>query len=197
MLPRQLINREQERMNSKLALLLWNQLGAAIDMLANAMEMCPDQLWSHPENWNAGATELKTLDTYKPEFWYNAYHVLFWTDYFLSNTAEEDFQPPAPFGKEEFDDRGLIPPRVYTKTELLDYLNHCRNRCRAFINSLSDQSLFENSQTTFRQDYPVLEVLLYNLRHVQHHTAQLNLLLRQEIDSAPRWVGRTKLPLVE
>ena len=29
-----------------------------------------------------------------------------------------------------------------------------------------------------------------NLRHVQHHTAQLNLLLRQRTDSAPRWVSR-------
>jgi hypothetical protein len=35
-----------------------------------------------------------------------------------------------------------------------------------------------------------LELFLYNLRHLQHHTAQLNLLLRQRTDSAPRWVGR-------
>jgi len=36
---------------------------------------------------------------------------------------------------------------------------------------------------------------LYNLRHVQHHAAQLNLILRQTIDSAPPWVGRAKLAL--
>jgi hypothetical protein len=33
--------------------------------------------------------------------------------------------------------------------------------------------------------------MLYNLRHVQHHAAQLNLILRQVTDSAPDWVGRT------
>jgi len=36
--------------------------------------------------------------------------------------------------------------------------------------------------------YPVIEILLYNMRHVQHHTAQLNLLLRQEINEAPEWI---------
>jgi uncharacterized damage-inducible protein DinB len=40
------------------------------------------------------------------------------------------------------------------------------------------------------------EHLLYTMRHVQHHMAQLNLILRQVIDSAPNWVGRTKLPLI-
>jgi len=27
-------------------------------------------------------------------------------------------------------------------------------------------------------------------RHVQHHAAQLNMLLRQKTDSAPRWVSK-------
>jgi len=30
---------------------------------------------------------------------------------------------------------------------------------------------------------------------VQHHAAQLNLILRQTIDSAPRWVAKTRTPL--
>src|SRR5947209_15151636 len=33
-------------------------------------------------------------------------------------------------------------------------------------------------------DLSFAEMLLYNMRHVQHHAAQLNLLLRQNIDSA-------------
>jgi hypothetical protein len=33
------------------------------------------------------------------------------------------------------------------------------------------------------------------MRHVQHHAGQLNLILRQKIDSAPRWVKKTKLML--
>jgi uncharacterized damage-inducible protein DinB len=34
------------------------------------------------------------------------------------------------------------------------------------------------------------ELLLYNMRHVQHHAAQLNMRLRQTIDSAPDWVSK-------
>jgi len=35
----------------------------------------------------------------------------------------------------------------------------------------------------------VLEILLYNLKHVQHHAGQLNLLLRQETGEAANWVA--------
>jgi uncharacterized damage-inducible protein DinB len=35
------------------------------------------------------------------------------------------------------------------------------------------------------------ELLLYNMRHVQHHAAQLNMLLRRRTNSAPpRWVSK-------
>jgi hypothetical protein len=36
------------------------------------------------------------------------------------------------------------------------------------------------------------ELLLDNMRHVQHHAAQLNLILRQKTDSAPRWVATAR-----
>jgi len=36
------------------------------------------------------------------------------------------------------------------------------------------------------------ELLLYNMRHVQEHAAQLNLFLGQERGSAARWVARAK-----
>jgi uncharacterized damage-inducible protein DinB len=34
-----------------------------------------------------------------------------------------------------------------------------------------------------------LELLLYSLRHIQHHVGQLNLVIRQMTGSAPRWVA--------
>ena len=38
-------------------------------------------------------------------------------------------------------------------------------------------------------NYSVLEILFYNLRHVQHHIGQLNLLLRQKADVAAEWIA--------
>ena len=37
-----------------------------------------------------------------------------------------------------------------------------------------------------------LDLYLYNLRHVVLYVAQLNLLLRQTTDDAPRWVAAAK-----
>lgn len=86
-----------------------------------------------------------------------------------------------------------MPETVYTRDELLLYLQASRNKCRELIAGMTDQiaeRYWTNESGTM--SYPVIEILLYNMRHVQHHAAQLNLLLRQGIDDAPRWVSQTK-----
>jgi uncharacterized damage-inducible protein DinB len=35
-------------------------------------------------------------------------------------------------------------------------------------------------------------MLLYNLRHLQHHVAQLNLMMRQTASKAPGWVAKAR-----
>lgn len=100
----------------------------------------------------------------------------------------EGFAPPEPFTLCELDPAGVMPERVYTKGELLDYLGHCRAKCRATLGALTEESA--RQRCTFDWvEMEFAELLLYNLRHVQHHAAQLNLLLRQTTDDAPRWVA--------
>jgi hypothetical protein len=157
---------------------VWRQFGAAIDMLENAMLACPEALWSDRSR--------------RPEFWAMAFHTLFWLDLYLGGPVE-GFRPPAPFGLEELDPRGILPERVYTKGELHSYLVHCREKCSTAIGSLNDEAAGKTQ--SFRWGtVTIAELLLYNLRHVQHHAAQLNLLLRQTVDSAPDWVGQTQVP---
>ncbi len=83
-----------------------------------------------------------------------------------------------------------MPERPYTKDELQNYLELGREKCRALIASLTDESSGEHLAIGSFEGSR-MELLLYNLRHVQHHAAQLNLILRQQIDSAPRWVRKT------
>jgi hypothetical protein len=149
-------------MDTTFRAIIWRQFGAAIDMLENAMLACPGELWSDRSQ--------------HPEFWYLVYHTLFFLDLYLSESLE-GFAPPAPFTMDELDPAGLLPERPYTKDELRNYLGHGRKKCRATIEALTDET--------------VAELLLYNMRHVQHHAAQLNLILRQRIDSAPGWVVKT------
>jgi len=155
---------------------VWQQFGAAIDTLENALVACPGELWSDRSR--------------RPEFWYLVYHTLFWLDFNLSDSAE-GFAPPAPFTLDEMDPAGLLPERPYTKDELQAYLEHGRKKCRARIEALTDEQA--RQRWVFGTvDLSVAELLLYNMRHVQHHAAQLNLILRQTIDSTPHWVFKAK-----
>ena len=118
---------------------------------------------------------------------------LFWLDYYLSY-SDEGFAPPAPFTRDELDPADVRPERPYTKDELRTYLEHGRRKCRAAVEALTDEIARQRSGIV-RPEMSVAELLMYNMRHVQHHAAQLNLILRQKTDSAPRWVARTKTSL--
>lgn len=164
--------------------IIWHQFGAAIDTLENAMRACPDELWSDPSK----PPEWISKDV--PGFWYVAYHTLFFLDFYLSK-SEKGFGPPAPFTLDELDPAGLLPERPFTKDELLSYLAHGRKKCHAMIEGLTDDTVRQSCGFE-RLDMSVAEMLLYSMRHVQHHAAQLNLILRQTTDAAPRWVARAK-----
>jgi hypothetical protein len=156
--------------------IIWQQFGAAIDMLDNAMVACPEEVWN-------GRTHRP-----ETEVWYLVFHTLFWLDLYLSDSVE-GFAPPAPFTLDELNPAGLLPDRVYTKEELRTYLEHGRNKCRTTIEALTDEKALKRFSIG-SIDLSVAELHLYNMRHVQHAAAQLNLILRQTIDGAPRWVKR-------
>jgi hypothetical protein len=156
--------------------ILWQQFGAAIDMLENALLACPDELWNDRSR--------------RPEFWYVVYHTLFFLDLYLSGSVE-GFFPPVPFTLDELDPEGVLPEMPYTKDELHTYLEHGRRKCRATIEALTDEKACRRCRFDW-VDVTEAELLLYNMRHVQHHAAQLNLLLRQTVDAAPRWVAKAQ-----
>lgn len=163
---------------------IWQQFGAAIDMLDEAMRACPAELWREPlwrdtERWPGFS-----------QFWYVAYHTLFWLDLYLTG-AEEGFAPPAPFTLIEQDDQGPMPDRAYSQAELRAYLAGCRQRCQTTIESLTDEGAQRRCTFGWGQ-VAFAELLLYNLRHVQEHAAQLSLWLGQRGVSAPDWEATAK-----
>jgi hypothetical protein len=152
---------------------LWKQYGAALDMLENALVKCPESLWDN-EN----------------KFWYNAYHCLFFTDYDLT-TDPENFHPPQPYTLSEMDPSGVMPDRTYTKDELITYTRHCREKCRKLIM----QDIANMRWNNGRRNYSMTEHLLHSMRHVQHHTGQLNMMLGKIDHDLPKWVSQTKIKL--
>ncbi len=164
---------------------LWQQFGATIDMLDNALRTCPDELW-HAPVWLLSPDDPPGLSDY----WYLGYHTLFWLDLYLSG-AVEGFTPPAPFTLAELDPAGLLPERPYTKDELRTYLAHCRQKCKNVIDELTDERArqictFMWGEVTFAA------LLLDNMRHVQEHAAQLSLFLGQQRGLGARWVAKAE-----
>lgn len=156
-----------------------SQFLASLEMLKNAMVAWPEEQWN----------------TNKRMF-YVVYHTLWFTDYYLSFPPEEspaflphtlvDYKDKA---EEALDD--IQPDRFYTREELLVWLEHCKNKCKSFVDGMTEEtfaSTWENEWKTL----PVLEMMLYNMRHIQGHASQLNLMLRQNGNDVPDWVNDVK-----
>ena len=165
--------------------ILWRQFSAAVDMLENGLAGCPEALWGEP--MLSERSDRPDLS----QFWYVAYHTLFWLDLYLDG-AVEGFAPPAPFDLAELDPQGLLPERQYSRQELLGYLAHCRAKCREKIESLTETGAERLCKFGWGELLYV-ELLLDNMRHVQEHAAQLNLFLGQRIAAEPGWVARGRV----
>jgi len=157
--------------------IVWNQYGAAIDMLEDAIRLCPDHLWT-ASLWK------DTEDVQYGQFWFIAYHSLFWTDLYLTGSSE-GFAPPPPFI------RGRLPDQPYTREQIHAYLGECRKKCQSTIQALTDEKA--QQRCVFKWMEPsFLELQLYAMRHVQEHAAQLSLFLGQHAVEGFDWVASAR-----
>jgi hypothetical protein len=158
---------------------VWQQYGAAIDMLEDAIGLCPDHLWT--------AVLWKDADDMRyGQFWFAAYHTLFWLDLFLTG-SEKGFAPPPPFI------RGTLPEQPYTKEQILAYLGQCRSRCQSTIETLTEEKAHQRCVFDWMEP-SFLELQLYSMRHVQEHAAQLSLVLGQHDVTGFDWIARARDP---
>ncbi len=176
---------------------LWMQFGAAIDVLEKALVSCPGTLWRQ-RLWNVHSD--RSVPPEFAEFWYQAYHTLFWLDLYLSGSKEEEFAPPAPFAWVELDYPWVVPAEPYTKEELRAYLVSTRQKCHTTLVALTDERARQIVEYPWAEGKAVsyLELQLYNMRHVQEHAAQLSLFLGQHgipdeaLESVARANGETE-----
>ena len=161
--------------------ILWNQCGAAIDTLDNVIEACPNELWGDRSK--------------QPEFWYVAYHTVYFLDFYWFGTKDR-FTPREGYTLSELDPSGVLPDRVYSKAELREYLADCRTKYQTLIENMTDESAQKLTEFWW-PDMSVAELLIQTIRHLQHHAAQLNLILRRETDAPAPWLTRPKAPLTQ
>lgn len=156
-----------------------SQFRAAIDMLGECIERCPEEHW---------ATPVGTLP-----FWEVAYHALCWTDMYLSprlsawradkGTKNGD-TPLHPTGRKEMWNEH--PSRRFERAELRRYVQIVREKLDESLSRETAASLKGSSGFRWIKG-PRAETYLYNLRHLSHHVGQLSAFLwRQGV--ATKWV---------
>jgi hypothetical protein len=166
--------------------ILWQQFGAALDMLGDALQACPDELWRE-QLWEE-ATESPQYG----EVWFVIYHTLHWVDLYLHG-AVEGFARPARFERYERGPDGVLPATPYTREDLQAYFDDCRQKCRETFEALTVEKADAPCRLRWLdEEMTYLELQLYSMRHVQEHAAQLNLMLGQKSGAASDWVPRAR-----
>jgi len=157
---------------------LISQYGAALAMLRSAIETSSDRLW--------------VSDSYKNRFWHIAYHTLFYAHLYLSR-GEGTFAPWKQ-GRPQAHFLGALPwpPRAqpeigepYSRASLLEYQTLVTESVEGQVRSVPfhEPSGFEWLPMNR------LELHLYNIRHIQHHTGQLCDRIRADGGGGVEWVG--------
>ena len=171
-----------------------SQFHAALAMLRQAIERCPEDLWSSRD--------------YANPFWRIAYHTLYYTHLHLQPQVSS-FRPwehhqtriqdldeiPAPPEIEDLCELPHRPPQTgepYTKAQVLEYWSVCEQMVEGVdaLNVLARESGFPWHRL------PKAEHQIMAIRHIQHHAAQLGVRLREAADIAIDWVraGRSAEP---
>lgn len=168
--------------------ILKNQHHAALAMLRQSIERCPDDLWSD--------------DNYTNPFWRIAYHALYYAHLYLQPKFEE-FSPwehhqtglqylddmAAPPEIEAIAELPHRPPQTgepYTKAEVLEYWNLCDTMIDEWVDALN---LLDPESGFSWYKLSKLEHQIIEIRHTQHHTAQLMDRVRAATDTGIDWVS--------
>ena len=142
----------------------------ALQRMAAAITACPGELWT-AELWPgeppAQPPPAGAVGSSAP--WFLAYHALSCLDYDLTGDFER-WQPPPPFESHIWG----WPSRVFTKDELLAYVDWCRDHARRTLDALTDDAAARPLPATHRYRGTPYVVLIGNIPlHVVEHAAQI------------------------
>lgn len=151
-----------------------SQYYASLEMLRQAIMECPESLWTGTE--------------YNNPSWHTAFHVLFYTHFYLQ-PSEEDFVPwekhkdaYVSLGDSEEREGGGEP---YSKEELLAYLGLIWEQVAYQVNRMD----LEAESGFHWLPFDKLELQIYNIRHVQQHTGELSERIGAQGENEITWVG--------
>jgi len=154
---------------------LSSQYKAALLMLRQAVERCPDEIWTgrvHPRN---------------P--WRIAYHAVFYAHLYLMQNVDafDPWDKHREGAKELWGENERIPP--YSQAEIIGYIDQVLGKVDEMLGAIDFDA--EDSGFDWYPNFPKLDHLILSIRHIQGHVGQLSeILFEQGIDTD--WMGRPK-----
>jgi hypothetical protein len=145
-----------------------NQFEAGFATINRCVQQATDDLWHQP--------------VARYPFCQVAFHTLFFADYYLGPDAEAfSLQPFHLANKHLFGDYEQLedrePTSRYEKPQIITYLDFCRAKASATIAGETEATLSARAKFDGK-DFSRAELHVYNIRHIQHHAAQMILRLR-------------------
>ena len=143
---------------------------AALRLMEVAISECPDVLWETdlwPAEAPTGPTSHGGLHGSAP--WFLAYHALFTLDYDLTSEFEA-WTPPQPFDENSY----AFPNRVFTRAELLGYVDYCGTRARQTLADRFEERAAWPLPDAHRYHGTLYEVVVGGIPlHVIEHASQI------------------------
>jgi hypothetical protein len=142
----------------------------ALRLLEVALTDCPDELWETdlwPDEAPTAPTPHGGLHGSAP--WFLAYHALTTVDYDL--TAEfGPWAPPRPFDENTWSS----PNRMFTKAEVLGYVDYCRGRVHSTLAALTEEAAARPLPSAHRHHPMLYGVIVGSMPlHVVEHASQI------------------------
>ncbi len=155
-----------------------SQYEAALLTLGNCIDECPEDLWF-------GKIANHSFNV-------SAFHAIFFADVYLGKSLEElkaqDFHNRYAADFDGYEELSNDPPvNIYRKAFVKEYLDFCHSKAVFVVANETAESLKRQSAIPW-QKLTRAELHVYNIRHIQHHAAQLVLRLRLDSDVDIDWL---------
>ena len=148
----------------------------ALDELRSALTDCPDEMWE-TDLWPDEAPTQRRPDggLAGSAPWLLAHHALVCLDYDLTGDFER-FSAPPPFDESVW---WVFPTRVFTKAEMLAYVDWCRNRVHEMTAALTPELAARPLPAQHRyHGTPHGLIVSDGALHTMEHAAQIRQFLR-------------------
>lgn len=151
-----------------MAEMLSHQFFAALKTLRSCVERCPASQW-HESHGDHPFSQV-------------VFHTIFYADYYLGKDVWPfKNQPFHAAHRDEFatyeELEDVLPVQQHGQHFCLEYLDHVEQKMRRVLANEDMAILAGESGISFR-NMGRAELHLYNIRHIQHHAAQLGLRLQ-------------------